>query len=260
MADQRLDAEGVCSKGGSKTGVKLENKAEESLSLQIDLDLGDDDSKPSWSKQLLDYPQGLGSDCVPLNIPGLGPASASSAAPAPSGTTAPSSETCAPPGKSGICQKTSLSCSGGAYISGYCPGDDSIKCCPNAGAAPTTPSASATPTTCKPPGKTGICQSTSKTCAGGAYISGYCPGDDSIKCCPDAASAPTVTTCAPPGKTGVCQKTSETCAGGSYVSGYCPGDDSIKCCPDAPAPSASATGGGGCKMKRDRFGKRSFVC
>ena len=24
------------------------------------------------------------------------------------------------------------------------------------------------------------------TCEGGAYVSGYCPGDDSIKCCPDA--------------------------------------------------------------------------
>lgn len=67
------DANGVCSQdvGASKTGVKLENKADESLSLQIDVDLGDDDSKPSWSKQLLDLSQALGSDCIPLAIPGL---------------------------------------------------------------------------------------------------------------------------------------------------------------------------------------------
>ena len=147
-----------------------------------------------------------------------------------------------------------MSCPGGDYISGYCPGDDSIRCCPDAASTP-TPTASATPTTCEPPGTTGICQSTSLKCSGGSYISGYCPGDDSIKCCPDAAPSATPTTCTPPGQTGICQNTSLTCAGGSYVSGYCPGDDSIKCCPDVPSG-----GGGGCKMKRDRFGRRVIAC
>ncbi|KAI4102079.1 MAG: hypothetical protein L6R37_004586 [Teloschistes peruensis] len=248
------DPKGVCSQsaGASKTGVKLENKADESLSLQIDVDLGDDNSKPSWSKTLLDFSQPLGSDCIPLNIPGLGPADGTSTTSAkpPSGTGSDTTPTtCKPPGKTGICQSTSKTCAGGAYMSGYCPGDDSIKCCP---AASSSSAPAPSPTTCAPPGKTGICQSASKTCAGGAYISGYCPGDDSVRCCPSAAAA-TPTTCAPPGKTGICQSTSKTCAGGAYIAGYCPGDDSIKCCPNAPTA-------GGCKMRRDRFGKRIIAC
>ncbi|KAL8795435.1 MAG: hypothetical protein Q9195_002024 [Heterodermia aff. obscurata] len=122
------DKDGVCGEGTSKTGVKLENKADESLSVQIDLDLGDDDSKPSWSKSLLDFSQPLGSDCFPLNIPGLGSGTATSAAATASGTSGGSSSlgTCTPPGKTGVCQKTSIACSGGAYVAGYCPGDDSM--------------------------------------------------------------------------------------------------------------------------------------
>ena len=54
---------------------------------------------------------------------------------------------------------------------------------------------------------------------------------------------------------GTCQNISLTCAGGSYVSGLCPGDSSIRCCPDAPS-----SGGGGCKMKRDLFGRRVIAC
>ena len=54
----------------------MSNKADESLSLQIDLDLGNEDSKPSWSKTLLDFSQPLGSACFPLEIPGLESASA----------------------------------------------------------------------------------------------------------------------------------------------------------------------------------------
>ncbi|KAL8952231.1 MAG: hypothetical protein Q9222_001845 [Ikaeria aurantiellina] len=91
---------GVCPSSKSKTGVKLENKATESLSLQIDLDLGDDDSKPSWSKTLLDYSQPLGDACFPLNIPGLGTDSASSTTPKPSGTSDDEPTSCSPPGKS----------------------------------------------------------------------------------------------------------------------------------------------------------------
>lgn len=299
------DAQGLCSQsaGSSKTGVKLENKAVESLSLQIDLDLGDDNQKPSWSKTLLDFSQPLGSECFPLAIPGLGPATGTATSSAGGGGATDTATTCKPPGKTGICQKTSTACAGGAYVSGYCPGDDSIKCCPNSDSTPkptTTGSSAGAGATCSPPGKTGVCQKTSETCAGGSYISGYCPGDDSIKCCPAAATAPT--TCAPPGKTGICQSTSETCAGGAYISGYCPGDDSIKCCPAASTPTTCAPpgktgicqntsktcaggayisgycpgdnsikccpdvpstgggGGGGCKMRRDRFGKRVFAC
>lgn len=88
--------------------------------------------------------------------------------------------TCKPPGQTGICQKTSVSCSGGSYVPGYCPGAADIQCCPNAGSSPTTVAPSATPTTCTPSGGRGICQNTSKTCAGGNYVSGLCPGDNSI--------------------------------------------------------------------------------
>ncbi|KAL9024350.1 MAG: hypothetical protein Q9196_006579, partial [Gyalolechia fulgens] len=235
--------QGVCaqSAGSSKTGVKLENKATESLSLDIDVDLGDDNSKPSWSKTLLEFSQPLGDECIPLKIPGLEAASGTATSPAPGPTSAPSS-TCKPPGKTGTCQNTSKACAGGAYIPGYCPGDQSVQCCPAA-------SKPAAPTTCNPPGKSGICQNTSKACAGGAYIPGYCPGDQSTQCCPEPAAP---TPCKPPGQTGICQKTSLSCAGGAYLAGYCPGDESVQCCPDAP-PS----GGGGCKVKRDRVGRRA---
>ena len=263
------DKDGACGAGTSKTGVKLENKADESLSLQIDLDLGDDDKKPSWSQSLVDFSQPLGSDCIPLSIPGLGPdtsTSTSSKSPAASSSSS-SPATCSPPNGSGMCQKTSETCVGGDYISGYCPGDDSIKCCPNSSASSSKKAPSTAPKTCKPPGKTGICQKTSTTCAGGDYISGYCPGDDSIKCCPDATSTSTTkavsskpTTCNPPGKKGTCQKISKTCAGGSYISGYCPGDEEIKCCPDVATPKSTTAGRGGCKTKKDRFGKRMLIC
>ncbi|KAI4170938.1 MAG: hypothetical protein LQ343_004596 [Gyalolechia ehrenbergii] len=303
------DPQGVCaqSAGSSKTGVKLENEATESLSLAIDVDLGDDSRKPSWSKPLLNFSQPLGDECIPLNIPGLAAASGTATSQGP-GPTSAAPATCKPPGKTGICQATSKACAGGAYISGYCPGGESVKCCPDADSTPSTtasPPAGATPKTCTPPGKTGICQQTSVTCPGGAYISGYCPGDSSIQCCP-AASESTPTTCAPPGKSGICQPTTQTCPGGAYISGYCPGDDSIQCCPaadstpSAPAPTTCAPpgktgvcqktslsceggayiaglcpgddsvkccpdvvageGGGGCKVKRDRVGRRVVIC
>ncbi|KAL8839222.1 MAG: hypothetical protein Q9170_001828 [Blastenia crenularia] len=252
-----FDPQSVCAhtSGSSKTAVKLENKATESLSLAIDVDLGDDNTRPSWSKTLLDFSQPLGDECIPLNIPGLAAASgtATSSTTKSTGTAAPT--TCKPPGKTGICQDTSKTCAGGAYISGYCPGDSSVKCCPAADETPSTTTKPASSATCAPPGKTGICQDTSTTCAGGAYISGYCPGDNSIKCCP-AASAPT--TCSPPGQSGICQDTSTTCSGGAYISRYCPGDNSIKCCPDAPVPTGG--GVGGCKTKRDRLGRRVVAC
>ncbi|KAI4199072.1 MAG: hypothetical protein LQ348_001939 [Seirophora lacunosa] len=296
------DANGLCSQssGASKTGVKIENKAVESLDLEINVDLGADNPKPSWSKSLLEFTQPLGNECFPLQIPGLGPSDGTPTSSASGGgTTSAPPTTCSPPGKKGVCQSTSKTCAGGAYIPGYCDGDESIRCCPNAEPTePTTPK----PTTCKPPGKTGICQSTTLSCAGGTYITGYCPGNNDIKCCPDAAPATKPTTCKPPGKTGICQRTTLSCAGGTYISGFCPGDENIKCCPDAApvttcappgktgicqktnitckggayvsglCPGGSDTrccpdvtpsaggGGGGCKMKRDRFGKRVLVC
>jgi len=249
-----IDSKGLCSQdaGASKTGVKLENKADESLSLQIDVKLGDGNPKPSWSQQLLGFSQPLGSSCIPLPIAGLEGACRTTPTASPLSNTGSGDTptTCKPPGKTGIRQDTSKSCAGGTYISGYCPGDNSIRCCPDASTS--APS----PTTCKPPGKNGVCQSTSSSCAGGAYISGYCPGDASIQCCPSADSSPKA--CAPPGKTGICQDTTTACAGGAYISGYCPGDNSIKCCPNAsPTPTG---GGGGCKIRRDRFGKRMIAC
>ncbi|KAL8770087.1 MAG: hypothetical protein Q9209_004125 [Squamulea sp. 1 TL-2023] len=256
------DPNGVCPASDSRTGVKLENKATESLSLQIDLDLGGGDQKPSWSKTLVEFSQPLGGACFPLNIPGLGPAdststatppadSTSTAAP-PAGTSGSPPTTCKPPSGAGICQKDTIACPGGAYVSGLCPGDNTIKCCPNA------PAPSTKPKTCKPPGKTGICQKDSIACPGGAYISGLCPGGNDIRCCPNAPAPATSAsaTCAPPGGTGICQKTSIACPGGAYVSGLCPGDKTIKCCPAAkPAPPV-----GSCKMRRDRFGRRVVAC
>lgn len=261
------DPKGLCSQsaGASKTGIKLENKAVESLDLEINVDLGADNPKPSWSKTLLEFPQSLGSECIPLNIPNLAPAADGTPSSSASGGGASGAPpaTCKPPGKTGVCQSTVKTCAGGAYISGYCDGDETIRCCPNAeSTAPTTtkPSGATPTTTCKPPGKTGVCQRTSLSCAGGTYIAGYCPGDNNIKCCPDAAQ---VTTCAPPGKTGVCQKDSIACPGGAYVSDLCPGGDDIRCCPNVTPPTAGGSGGGGgggCKMKRDRFGKKALVC
>lgn len=249
-----VDSQGLCSQdaGASKTGVKLENKADEALSLQIDAHLGQSILKPSWSQPLFNFSQPLGSDCRAMPIPGLegAPGTTTSTASPPSGTkSGDTPTTCKPPGKTGICQITSKPCAGGAYISGYCSGDASVQCCPNASTS--APS----PTVCKPPGKTGVCQSTSSSCAGGTYISGYCPGDASMQCCPNVESSPP--TCAPPGKTGICQNTSTSCAGGAYIGGYCSGDSSIKCCPNATPPSPPA---GSCKMRRDRFGKRIIAC
>lgn len=250
------DAAGLCSKtaGASNTGVQLTNKADISLSLSIEANLGDEDSKPKWSDTLFDATQDLPSQCIPLSIPGLDGASGgktatskgSKSSSAASKSKATTGQKCEPPGLTGICQTTSTACPGGDYISGYCPGDSSIKCCPDAATkAAASKSKETTGQTCKPPGKTGTCQSTSKTCSGGSYVPGYCPGDASNQCCPDSSSSPSnsvdstaSSTCKPPGKTGVCQKTSKTCDGGDYISGYCPGDSSIKCCPDAPSTTS----------------------
>ncbi|KAL8663475.1 MAG: hypothetical protein Q9168_008087 [Polycauliona sp. 1 TL-2023] len=91
------DPKGVCPTSTSLTGVKLSNKATESLSLSIDLDLGSNEHKPVFSKTLLEFSQPLGDACFPLSIPGLGPADS----PAPAPVDPPAGKTCAPPGGSG---------------------------------------------------------------------------------------------------------------------------------------------------------------
>ena len=71
----QYDKEGVCAKtsGALKTGVKLDSKVDVQVDLQIDANLGDDEetAKPSWSKKLWGLSKPLGSQCFPLNIPGL---------------------------------------------------------------------------------------------------------------------------------------------------------------------------------------------
>ncbi|CAO1604866.1 hypothetical protein XANCAGTX0491_008407 [Xanthoria calcicola] len=285
------DPNGVCPSSKSVTGVKLENKATESLSLQIDLDLGDSDNKPTWSKTLLEFSQPLGDACFPIDT-GLGPAD--STTPPPS----TGSATCKPLSGNGICQKDSIACPSGAYISGLCPGTAAdIRCCPSAPAP-----APSTPKTCKPPSGNGVCQKDSIACPGGAYISNLCPDTAAdIRCCPSAPAPSAPKTCKPPGGgsgtcqkdtiacpggayisnlcpdtaadirccpsaaanptcqppstgRGICQNDSIACPGGAYVSGLCPGGDEMRCCPTKPAPVGS------CKMRRDRFGKRIVAC
>jgi len=111
----------------------------------------------------------------------------------------------------GTCQSTSA-CKGMSIpglLPGYCPNDpNDVQCC--------------VVKTCSPPGQTGICQNTNKPCPGGSYNWGnYCPGDNSIQCCPNSGT-PTSNSqssgaggaCFPPGQTGVCKSTSESCATG----------------------------------------------
>ena len=245
ITDLSADPNGVCPSSKSVTGVKLENKATESLSLQIDLDLGDADNKPTWSKTLLEFSQPLGDACFPIDT-GLGPAD--STTPPPS----TGSATCKPPSGNGICQKDSIACPGGAYISGLCPGTAAdIRCCPSAPAP-----APSTPKTCKPPSGNGVCQKDTIACPGGAYISNLCPDTAAdIRCCPSSTAAAANPTCKPPSGNGICQNDSIACPGGAYVSGLCPGGDEMRCCPTKPAPPV-----GSCKMRRDRFGKRIIAC
>ena len=85
-------------------------------------------------------------------------------------------DSCTTPDGEGTCQSTS-DCKGWSIpgpLPGYCPNDpDDIQCCVQE--------------TCSPPGQTGICQNTNKPCEGGDYNSdNFCPGDESIQCCPNA--------------------------------------------------------------------------
>ncbi|KAL8993524.1 MAG: hypothetical protein Q9169_006282 [Polycauliona sp. 2 TL-2023] len=288
------DPNGVCpEKSTSVTGVKLENKATESLTLSVELDLLDKNPKIPFSKPLFEFPQPLGDACFPIPIPGLGPADSPTPPDPPAGGSAP--KTCKPPSGSGICQKDNIACPGGAYVSGLCPGTAAdIRCCPS---APATPAA---PKTCKPPSGSGICQKDNIACPGGAYISNLCPDTAAdIRCCPSAAAPTPPKTCKPPSGSGICQKDSIACPGGAYVSNLCPDTAAdIRCCPAAAEkPSCSPPSGkgvcqkdsiacpggayvsglcpggadvrccpvkaapvGSCKMRRDRFGKRILAC
>ncbi|KAI4266566.1 MAG: hypothetical protein LQ337_008752, partial [Flavoplaca oasis] len=224
------DEKGVCPDSNSVTGVKLENKATESLSLEVELDLGESDNKLPFSKTLVEFSQPLGGACFPIDT-GLGPGGSTPPPPSGSSTPPPPSggKTCKPPSGSGVCQKDSIACPGGAYISGLCPDTAAdIRCCPSASA----PSA---PKTCKPPSGSGICQKDNIACPGGAYISGLCPDTAAdIRCCPSASAPSAPKTCKPPSGSGICQKDNIACPGGAYISGLCPNTAAdIRCCPSA---------------------------
>lgn len=247
-----IDSKGLCSQdaGASKTGVKLENKADESLSLQIDVELGDGKPKPSWSQQLLGFSQPLGSDCIPLPIAGL-------------------------EGASGTATPTAIEHGFGRHANniqftrqdGHLPEHEQIMCWWNLylkllsrrqfyHVLPGRQHICAIPdnlqTTrkywCMPKHKQFV-----RRCS--LYL-GVMSRRRVHPVLPSADSSPT--TCAPPGKTGICQDTSSPCAGGAYVNGYCSGDNSIKCCPNATPTSTG--GGGGRKMGRNPFGKRIIAC
>ena len=84
------DEDGVCGAGSSKTGVKLASEVDIEVDLQIDANLGDDEStaNASWSRTLYAYQMPLESLCFPLDIPGLGPSSsANTSAPSPPAST-----------------------------------------------------------------------------------------------------------------------------------------------------------------------------
>ena len=121
-------------------------------------------------------------------------------------------KTCSPPGQTGICQNTSKPCPGGQYNGGnFCPGDDSIQCCPTgSSSSKTTPQSGGNSDgvgqACHPPGQTGICKKmTESTCAAGFNSGNYCPGDETVQCCPDSsASAPATSTAVAPPPVNTC--------------------------------------------------------
>ena len=84
------DEDGVCGAGSSKTGVKLASEVDIEVDLQIDANLGDDEStaNASWSSTLYAYQMPLESLCFPLDIPGLDPSSsANTSGPSPPAST-----------------------------------------------------------------------------------------------------------------------------------------------------------------------------
>lgn len=84
-------------------------------------------------------------------------------------------------------------------------------------------------TTCSYQGMSGVCQSTSTSCAGGYYESApICPGAANIQCC---IKKP----CSQNGITGHCADTKVASCSGSFSSAnLCPGDSSIECCLPPP--------------------------
>ena len=73
---QSTDAAGVCTGNPSKTGIKLDSSWDIEVDLDITAKFGDNDA-PSYSKPLFTLTEPIASQCFPLNIPGLGPASTS---------------------------------------------------------------------------------------------------------------------------------------------------------------------------------------
>lgn len=70
---------GLCTPGGSKTGVNLTS----SVGIEVDFgfDAGIGSANHNFNKKLFGIDHDLGSKCFPVNIPGLGPATTSAIAP-----------------------------------------------------------------------------------------------------------------------------------------------------------------------------------
>ncbi|KAI8807230.1 hypothetical protein BJ742DRAFT_813859 [Cladochytrium replicatum] len=142
----------------------------------------------------------------------------------------------------GTCQDTSISCSGGSYLTNYCPSSgNSIKCC-----VPSSGDGIIQDEKCREVG--GSCILTSKACSAG-FLSGYCPSSgNNVKCCPSVSGGGVTQDSQCTNVGGVCQATSTSCAAG-FLTGYCPSSgDSIKCCPSIKQDSQCTSAGGKCQL------------
>ena len=88
--------------------------------------------------------------------------------------------------RGGVCKRTSLGCSGGAFASGLCAGSASVRCCIKKKAA--THTASSIPNSSACAARNGHCRHTSSGC-GGSFISGLCAGAADIRCCAPHSSS-----------------------------------------------------------------------
>ena len=145
-----VDKNGVCHARGSKTGVKVESRKYQDLSFEIQMDYDTEDHEPEKEWTFKEDTEPLEPKCFEVDIPGLEPADHTTTT-----SLIPLLTTTAP-----------MATGTGLYES------RDVK--PRA----------APPPKCYPPGKTGSCQSIDKFCATD-YISGYCPGEDVIQCCPE---------------------------------------------------------------------------
>ena len=151
-------------------------------------------------------------------------------------------KTCSPPGQIGICQNTNKPCSGQYNSGNFCPGDNSIQCCPTGGSQGGTSSTEeGVGQACHPPGQTGVCKKTTESsCSTGFNGGNYCPGDETIQCCPNppaeqkqkappstptVSAPPPVDTCAHPQRDTCsfypdCLEFKYDCGSGGYPLGY----------------------------------------